>query len=83
MISDIRFITVLGKTILQVKKCEPQVNADGAFCGMLELPWESVPTVHFESIDSYRDAESRDRRECADALAYRDLAASGGIGDCE
>ena len=83
MISDIRFITVLGKTTLQVKRCEPQVNADGSFCGLLESPWEPVPTVHFKSLDLYREEESRDRRECADALAYRDLAASSGIGDCK
>jgi len=78
MISDIRFIELLGKTTLQVKKCQPQVDGSGAFCGFLESPWEAVPTVHFESIDSYREAESRDRSECADALAYGDLSSSGG-----
>ena len=81
MIADIRFVSVLGRTILQVKKCHLQTDASGAFCGLIDLPWESVPTVHFDSIDAFRQAERDDRSECANSLAYHDLAASGGIVD--
>jgi hypothetical protein len=65
MISDIRFVDVCGKKVMQVKRSHVQVDASGAFCGLIDMPWEAVMTVHFGSVDEYRQHERDDRANSA------------------
>lgn len=56
-----RFINICGSQAVQIKRGEITVDANGAFCGITELPWECVECFYFDSVESFKQNEQLDK----------------------